>query len=362
MSHAEPPSDLNVDRTLRRRNPHRVRTSDFTYDLPPELIAQQPAEPRDAARLMVLRRSAETFEHHHFRDLPGLLEPGDLLVVNDTRVMAARLYGRRPDTGGAVEALLVRPFTDTRWEVLFRPGRQAVPGRTFTFETAEGEVAATVVARHAESVVLEFERAFDPATVGQVPLPPYIRDYHGDPERYQTVYSREARSAAAPTAGLHFTPALLDRLAERGIQRTALTLEVGPGTFRPVTVEDPREHELHAEHVTIPPGAADAISRARSEGRRIVAVGTTVVRTLEHVARERGGVVPYEGWTSLKILPGDEFRVVDVLITNFHLPRSTLLMLVCAFAGTEFVLRAYREAVEQRYRFYSFGDAMLILP
>jgi S-adenosylmethionine:tRNA ribosyltransferase-isomerase len=327
-----------------------VRTADFDFDLPSELIAQQPAEPRDAARLMVLRRAAQAIEHHRFRDLPGLLQRGDLLVVNDTRVMAARLHGRRPDTGGAVEALLVRPFTDTRWEVLFRPGRQAVPGRTFLFETPDGPLAATVDARGSDAVVLEFARPFDPATVGQVPLPPYIRDYHGDPERYQTVYSRDAHSAAAPTAGLHFTPVLLEELTESGIERAA------------VTVEDPREHDLHAEHVTVPPATAEAVAAAKWEGRRLVAVGTTVVRTLEHVARERGQVEPYEGWTKLKILPGDDFRVVDVLITNFHLPRSTLLMLVSAFAGTELVLAAYREAVAQGYRFYSFGDAMLLLP
>lgn len=339
-----------------------MRTADFDFVLPLELIAQQPAEPRDAARLMVLRRAAQTISHHIFSELPGLLDRGDLLVVNDTRVMAARLFGRRPETGGHVEALLVRPMTDTRWETLFRPARQALPGRQFTFATNAGDIAATVVDRREGVVEVEFERPFDPATVGSVPLPPYIKDYHGDPERYQTVYAREARSAAAPTAGLHFTSDLFARLQEAGIERTAITLEVGPGTFRPVAVEDPEDHVLHEEHVTIPEGAASAICRAQQAGRRVVAVGTTVVRTLEHVARERGRIEPYEGWTGLKILPGDDFNVMDVLITNFHLPRSTLLMLVSAFAGTDFVLRAYREAVAERYRFYSFGDAMLILP
>lgn len=338
----------------------RVRTADFDFDLPPELIAQQPAEPRDAARLMVVRGGA--VEHHVFRDLPEILRPGDLLVVNDTRVMAARLFGRRIDTGGGVEALLVRPLTDLRWEAMFRPARQAVPGREFTFDTTAGPLHARATARSTGIVELEFERAFDPATVGQVPLPPYIHGYTGDPERYQTVYSREAKSAAAPTAGLHFTPELFAALAARGIERTAVTLEVGPGTFKPVTVDDPHDHDLHAEHVTIPEAAAVAIEAARAEGRRIVAVGTTVVRTLEHVAREHGRIVPYEGWTKLKILPGDEFLAVDVLVTNFHLPKSTLLMLVAAFAGTEPVLAAYHEAVRDRYRFYSFGDAMLLLP
>lgn len=339
-----------------------MRTEDFTFDLPEHLIAQLPAEPRDSARLMVLRLTTREIEHRAVRDLPGLLTPGDLLVVNDTRVMAARLFGRRADTGGAVEALLVRPFTDVRWEVLFRPAKRALPGRRFVFDTDAGELSATVATREGDTVALDFDRPFDQATVGSVPLPPYIHGYHGDPERYQTVYSREARSAAAPTAGLHFTSDLLDRLAERGIDRAAVTLEVGPGTFKPVTVDDPREHQLHAEHITIPPGPAEAIARAISGGRRVVAVGTTVVRTLEHIALERGQVERYEGWTSLRILPGDEFRVVDVLMTNFHLPRSTLLMLVCAFGGTEFVLDAYNEAVREGYRFYSFGDAMLLLP
>jgi S-adenosylmethionine:tRNA ribosyltransferase-isomerase len=339
-----------------------MRTSDFDFELPRDLIAQQPAEPRDSARLLVIRRAAFTIEHRVFRDLPRLLHPGDLLVVNDTRVMAARLHGVRPDTGGVVEALLVRPFTDRRWEVLFRPARQAVPGRVFRFESTQGTLRAEVVERAEGTVVLDFDNALDPATVGSVPLPPYISEYEGDPERYQTVYSREARSAAAPTAGLHFTPELLDELHRLGIAQAAVTLEVGPGTFRPVQVEDPRLHHLHAEHITIPPPTAEAVLRARSAGRRIVAVGTTVVRTLEHVARDRGQVEPYQGWTDLRILPGDDFKVVDVLITNFHLPRSTLLMLVCAFAGTELALDAYRQAVAERYRFYSFGDAMLILP
>lgn len=339
-----------------------MRTQDFAFELPDQLIAQQPAEPRDSARLMVLRIGARSIEHRVVRDLPDLLNPGDLLVVNDTRVMAARLLGHRQDTGGAVEALLVRPFSDVRWEVMFRPAKRALPGRRFVFDTHGEPLGATVVARANETVVLDFDRPFDPATVGSVPLPPYIQDFHGDPERYQTVYAREARSAAAPTAGLHFTPGLLERLEARGIQRAAVTLEVGPGTFRPVTVDDPREHQLHAEHVTVPAATAEAISRTKAEGRRVVAVGTTVVRTLEHVARERGSIEPYEGWTSLRILPGDPFHVVDVLMTNFHLPRSTLLMLVCAFGGTGFVLDAYREAVREGYRFYSFGDAMLLLP
>ncbi|MEO8538542.1 MAG: tRNA preQ1(34) S-adenosylmethionine ribosyltransferase-isomerase QueA [bacterium] len=339
-----------------------MRTEDFTFDLPPELIAQTPAEPRDSARLMVLRFRSQTIEHHAIRDLPSLLRRGDLLVVNDTRVMAARLFGTRPDTGGGVEALLVRPFTDTTWEVLFKPTRQARPGRRFVFDTHEGPIGATVAWRADGPVVLEFERAFDPATVGEMPLPPYIKGFSGDPERYQTVYAREPASAAAPTAGLHFTEELFETLAAMGVSRSEVTLQVGPGTFRPVVAEDPRDHILHQEHVSIAAGTAEVIHRARGEGRRVVAVGTTVVRTLEHVARERGGIEAYDGWTGLRILPGDEFRVVDVMLTNFHLPKSTLLMLVCAFAGQEFVFSAYREAISRGYRFFSFGDAMLLLP
>ncbi len=338
------------------------RTEDFSFELPPELIAQQPAEPRDAARLMVLRFRSRSIEHRTVRDLPELLRRGDLLVVNDTRVMAARLFGRRPDTGGEVECLLVRPFTDTTWEVLFKPTRQARPGRTFIFDTNQGELAATVGWRSGGPVVLEFERPFDAATVGEMPLPPYIKHFQGDPARYQTVYAREPASAAAPTAGLHFTETLFEQLRERGIERTEVTLQVGPGTFRPVVAEDPRDHVLHSEHVSVPAAAAESITAARRESRRVVAVGTTVVRTLEHVARERGAVEPYDGWTSLRILPGDDFRVVDAMLTNFHLPKSTLLMLVCAFAGQQFVLDAYRQAIADGYRFYSFGDAMLLLP
>jgi S-adenosylmethionine:tRNA ribosyltransferase-isomerase len=339
-----------------------LRTEDFTFELPPELIAQQPAEPRDSARLMVLRFRSRTIEHRSVSHLPALLSPGDLMVVNDTRVMAARLFGTRPDTGGEVEILLVRPFSDVVWEVLFRPTRQARPGRTFTFRANDGPLSATVSWRTEGGVVLEFERPFDPARVGEMPLPPYIKGFDGDPERYQTVYSREPTSSAAPTAGLHFTPQLLGRLRSAGIERADVTLEVGPGTFRPVVAEDPRDHILHREHVTVPDGAAEAIGRARADKRRVVAIGTTVVRTLEHVARERGAIEPYDGWTGLKILPGDDFRVVDAMLTNFHLPKSTLLMLICAFAGQDFVLEAYREAVRAGYRFYSFGDAMLLLP
>ncbi len=338
-----------------------MRTADFDFDLPRELIAQSPADPRDASRLLCLGREDGAISHHRFRDLPTLLRRGDLLVVNDTRVMAARLHGAREDTGGQVEMLLLSQLPGATWEVMMRPARQAHEGRRFAMNARDGILRATVVSRDGGVVVVRFDREFDAATVGEVPLPPYIDQYGGDPERYQTVYSDVPASAAAPTAGLHFTPALLDDLAAMGVERTAITLHVGPGTFKPVTVDDPHDHQLHEEFVRVPEPAAVAIERARAEGRRVIAVGTTVVRTLEHVARERGRLEPYAGQTSLRILPGDPFVAIDGLITNFHLPRSTLIMLVAAFAGTESVLHAYDVAIRERYRFYSFGDAMLIL-
>ena len=339
-----------------------MRTADFDYELPSELIAQQPAEPRDSARLMVVRRSSGAIEHRVFRELPGLLRAGDLLVVNDTRVMAARIFGVRPDTGGSVEALLLRHVGGDAWEVLFRPARRAVEGRTFFFTVDGEESNATVVDRDGATVTLQFDRPIDPERAGTVPLPPYITEYGGPAERYQTVYGRDPRSAAAPTAGLHFTDELLRQLQSSGVERRAVTLDVGPGTFVPVAADDPRDHVMHSEHVTLTEAAAAAIRQTRAANGQIVAVGTTVVRTLEHVAAESNDVLAYDGWTALKILPGYDFRVIDAMITNFHLPRSTLLMLVSAFAGLELTREAYRQAVEHRYRFYSFGDAMLLLP
>ncbi len=336
-----------------------MRTSDFDYDLPPELIAQQPVAPRDSARLLVVSRGTGALAHHHVRDLPSLLRSGDLLVLNDTRVMAARLLGVRGDTGGRVELLLLREHDDGAWSALVRPGRAATPGREFRLEAHDGPLTATVRCREEDVATVTFDRPIDPASAGAVPLPPYIRDYDGDPERYQTIYAREARSAAAPTAGLHFTPDLFDRLTRGGIERAFLTLEVGAGTFRPVRTEDPAEHVLPPERYQLPPATADAIRAARAEGRRVVATGTTVVRTVEHALGADGHP---EGETGLFIRPGYTFNVVDALLTNFHLPRSTLLMLVAAFAGHDLVREAYAEAVRERYRFYSFGDAMLILP
>ena len=337
-----------------------MRTSDFDYDLPSELIAQQPVEPRDAARLLLVSRDSGALSHHHVRDLPALLRAGDLLVLNDTRVMAARLLGVRADTGGRVELLLLREHDDGAWSALVRPGRAATPGREYRLEASDGPVTATVRCREEEIATVTLDRPIDPASAGTVPLPPYIREFEGDPERYQTVFAREARSAAAPTAGLHFTPDLFGRLDQAGIERAFLTLEVGAGTFRPVRTEDPAEHVLPPERYRLPPDSADAIRTARAEGRRVIATGTTVVRTLEHAL---GGVegAP-EGETALFIRPGHTFTAVDGLLTNFHLPRSTLLMLVSAFAGHELMREAYAEAIRERYRFYSFGDAMLILP
>ena len=273
--------------------------------------------------------------------------------------MAARLLGARADTGGRVELLLLREHEDGSWSALVRPGRAATPGRQFRLQATDGPLTATVRCREEEIATVTFDRPIDPATAGAVPLPPYIREFEGDPERYQTVFAREARSAAAPTAGLHFTPNLFERLAKAGIEHAFLTLEVGPGTFRPVRTEDPAEHVLPPERYRLPPATADAIRAARTEGRRVIATGTTVVRTLEH-ALGAGGAT--EGETALFIRPGHAFTAVDALLTNFHLPRSTLLMLVSAFAGHDLTRKAYAEAIRERYRFYSFGDAMLILP
>ncbi|HCV00217.1 MAG: tRNA preQ1(34) S-adenosylmethionine ribosyltransferase-isomerase QueA [Dehalococcoidia bacterium] len=337
-----------------------MRTSDFDYDLPPSLIAQQPVEPRDAARLLVVSRGSGLLAHHHVRDLPDLLNRGDLLVLNDTRVMAGRLRGFRADTGGQVEFLLLFEHDNGSWSALVRPARGAIPGRQYRLEGSDGPLTGTVLHREDEIATVAFDRPIDPASVGTVPLPPYIRDFVGDPERYQTVYAREARSAAAPTAGLHFSEELFSRLTTVGVDHTFLTLEVGAGTFRPVRAEDPAEHVLGPERFSLPSGAAKAIRSARADGRRVIAIGTTVVRTLEHAFADQDAVL--EGETDLFIRPGYTFSTVDALLTNFHLPRSTLLMLVSAFGGYDLIRSAYAEAIRESYRFYSFGDAMLLLP
>ncbi len=390
-------------------------TSDFDYHLPEELIASHPAARRDEARLLALGAADAAPRHLHVSDLPNLLRAGDLLVVNDTRVIPARLLGRRAPGGGRIEVLLVRPTVEKpggeatsapRWEVLVRPGKKVHAGDRIVFEP--GAFEATVVGHRSGpgERVLEFLcgggrdlRQWIEA-FGKIPLPPYILrrrqcesgerltypwDDHlstsDDRERYQTVYARDPGSIAAPTAGLHFTPELLRALEARGVERTSITLHIGPGTFQKVETENPAEHVMHEEEFEVEREAADAIERARREGRRIVAVGTTVVRVLEHLARENaekpaaalksgpgaayipdggGAITPGRGATRLFILPGYNFRVVDAMLTNFHLPRSTLLMLICAFAGRERVLAAYEEAIRQRYRFYSYGDATFL--
>jgi len=337
-----------------------MRTSDFDYELPPELIAQEPL-PRGESRLLVLDRSSGEAVHRRFRDLPEHLAPGDTLVLNDTRVAARRHHAAR-DSGATAEVLLLRPAGDLAWDALVRPGRAVQPGSRLRLQV-DGEVlVATVESRTPEGgrrLVFRTTRERDLAGRGGVaPLPPYIRRQLDDEERYQTVFAREAGSAAAPTAGLHFTKEMLERLSASGVGLVWLTLHVGVDTFRPVKSEDVEAHRMHGEWYSISPEAADAIGRTRG---RIVAAGTTVVRALETAAREDRSVRPGCGETRLFITPGYRFRIVEGILTNFHLPRSTLIMLVSAFAGREAVLKAYREAVAQRYRFYSFGDAMLIL-
>ncbi len=339
-----------------------MRLSDFDYGLPAELIAQQPAEPRDSARLMVVRRASSAIEHHIFRDITAELRAGDLLVVNDSRVLQARLFGHLAGTGGRVEVLLLRDAGDGGWEVMARPARRLRPGRLVRFESGGEQVEARVEAvQQGGERLLRFPAGINPERFGVTPLPPYITAPLADAERYQTVYARAPGSAAAPTAGLHFTPALLERLRAAGVATAAVTLHIGPGTFRPVTADDPRRHEMHAEYYQISEETAAAIRETRARGGRVVAAGTTSVRVLEQVAADLGEAIgSASGWTRIFMYPGYRFRLVDALITNFHLPRSTLLMLVSAFAGRELVLRAYQEAVTQRYRFYSFGDAMFI--
>jgi S-adenosylmethionine:tRNA ribosyltransferase-isomerase len=333
-----------------------MRTADFDYELPDELIAQQPIEPRDAARLLIVDRTTSSLSHAHVRDLPSLLAPGDLLVGNRSRVLPARVVGTLRG-GGRAELLLLRRLAPGRWEALGRPARRLRAGDVITVGT---DLAVRVAAAHAEGVrEIELPQNDEAALLasGSMPLPPYIRGWHGDPERYQTVYSDVEGSAAAPTAGLHFTPELLARCRERGIDFAALVLHVGLDTFRPLVSEDPYAHRMHREWYTVPPDVQQQVANVRQAGGRVVAIGTTSVRALETWSA-RGEAA---GWTDLFILPGHQFRCVDALLTNFHLPRSTLMMLVSAFAGADVIRAAYTEAVRERYRFFSFGDAMLLL-
>ncbi len=339
-----------------------LKKSEFYFDLPPELIAQTPLERRDASRLLCLDKRSGEWEHRHFYDLPELIRPGDCLVMNDSRVIPARLFGTRP-TGGSVEVVLLRDLGGGDWECLTRPGRKTPPGTELSF--GEGELTAQVVRAELDgNKVLHFryEGIFLEILekLGQMPLPPYIKEKLDDPERYQTVYSRDPGSAAAPTAGLHFTKELLQVLREKGVEQAFVTLHVGLGTFRPVKEDNIEDHPMHSEFCMIPEETAEKINRTRASGGRIISVGTTSCRTLESFAREDGTVPASSGWTDIFIYPGYRFKAVDALITNFHLPESTLIMLVSALAGREHILAAYEEAVREKYRFFSFGDAMFI--
>ena len=339
-----------------------MKKSDFYFELPEELIAQTPIPERDHSRLLVLDRETGEIEHRHFYDLPEYLREGDCLVLNDSRVLPARLIGCR-SSGGSVELVLLRDLGEGRWECLSRPGRKTKPGTELSF--GEGELKATVmevaeggnriVQFHYEGIFLEvLER------LGKMPLPPYIKEELQDAERYQTVYSRELGSAAAPTAGLHFTEELLDRIRAKGVKVCTVTLHVGLGTFRPVKEEEIEDHAMHSEFCIIPEETAQIVTETKRSGGRVIAVGTTSCRTLESFSKEDGTLPAASGWTNIFIYPGYRFKCIDALVTNFHLPESTLIMLVSALAGRERILNAYRMAVEERYRFFSFGDAMFI--
>lgn len=339
-----------------------MKTSDFYFDLPEELIAQTPLERRDASRLLCLDKVSGTTEHRVFSELPELLRPGDCLVMNDSRVLPARLMGAR-ETGGAVEVLLLRDLGGGRWECMTRPGRKTKPGTRLIFGGGELEAEVLEVAEGGNRIIeFKYDGIFLEVLerLGRMPLPPYIKAELEDGERYQTVYSRELGSAAAPTAGLHFTKELLAKIAEKGVRECFVTLHVGLGTFRPVKAEDIEEHEMHSEFCIIPEETARIITETKRAGGRIVCVGTTSCRTVESFANEDGTMDAKSGWTNIFIYPGYKFKCLDALITNFHLPESTLIMLVSALAGREHVLAAYKEAVEKRYRFFSFGDAMFI--
>ncbi len=336
-----------------------MKTSDFDYNLPPDFIAQTPVEPRDSSRLLILKRGTGTLEHSVFHDIGKYLLPGDLLVINRTRVIPARLFARK-STGGRVEVLLLRREDLLTWECLVG-GKGLSTGKSVAIEN--GPSAEIVEALDGSRRRLRFSEPIEPyfPRIGNVPLPPYIHEPLKDPERYQTVYAREPGSAAAPTAGLHFTARLMDELKAQGVKFAEVTLHVGLDTFAPVTEEHPEEHQIHTEWCEVPPATVDAIVKTHQSGGRIVAVGTTSVRTLESAARAgKDSIISFSGPTNLYILPGYRFRLVDAMITNFHLPKSTLIMLVSAFAGREHILHAYEVAMQEHYRFYSFGDAMFI--
>lgn len=342
-----------------------MKTSDFDYNLPEELIAQVPIESRSQSRLLVLDTSNGTIDHQHFTDITSHLQQGDVLVFNNSRVIPARLKGRRVDTGGKVEILLLRKLSDGTWQTLVKPGKRLKPGALV--EIADGDSVKTVIAEVVDigedgTRTIRFSDESLLPDMGEIPLPPYIHVPLSDPERYQTVYARPEGSAAAPTAGLHFTPELLDILREKGIECLFTTLHIGLDTFRPVKEDDPSEHLIHREYGIIDEKTASVITKAKQEGRRVICVGTTSVRLVEAAASSHDASIiePFEGWVDIYILPGFTFKIVDAMITNFHLPRSTLLMMVSAFAGETNIRNAYIEAVNEKYRFYSFGDAMFI--
>ncbi len=342
-----------------------MKKSDFYYDLPENLIAQHPVEPRNASRMMAVDRRTGACEHKHFYDLMDMLQPGDLLVLNDSRVLPARLYGEKEGTGSFVEFLLLSQKGDKIWEIICRPGKKCRPGARFSFGGGRLRAEVLEVLEDGNRVVqFECEGNFYTALedVGQMPLPPYITAKLEDKERYQTVYSRELGSAAAPTAGLHFTKEMLTELETKGVRIAYVTLHVGLGTFRPVKEEDVLQHHMHSEHFMLPQETADLINETKARGGRVISVGTTSCRTLESAAQRcDGGLHACEGDTEIFIYPGYTFKVIDGLITNFHLPESTLIMLVSAFMGYENTMNAYKIAVEEQYRFFSFGDAMIIL-
>lgn len=341
-----------------------MNTSDFFYDLPKELIAQTPIEPRDSSRLLVLGRNSGEIEHKHFYDIIDYLEEGDCLVANDSRVIPARIFGTKAETGANVEFLLLKQISGNKWETLCKPGKKAKVGTKFNFGNGimSGEI---IEVKDDGNRIVDFDCGeYFFATldkIGQMPLPPYITEKLKDKERYQTVYSNELGSAAAPTAGLHFTTELMDKIKAKGVNIAYVTLHVGLGTFRPVKVNDVTKHKMHSEHYEIPQETADIIKETKAKGKRVIAVGTTSCRTLESVATQFGEIKACDGWTDIFIYPGYEFKVLDGLITNFHLPESTLIMLVSAFAGFDNIMNAYKTAVDEKYRFFSFGDAMAIV-
>lgn len=340
-----------------------MKTSDFYYDLPPELIAQTPLEKRDESRLLCLDKATGEWSHHHFYELPDFLRAGDCLILNNSRVLPARLLGHRLAGGGACEVLLLQDKGDKVWECLVRPGKHLREGARVSF--GDGELTAEIAEVLPDGnrlVRFDYEGIFLEVLerLGKMPLPPYIKEELQDQERYQTVYSKVNGSAAAPTAGLHFTPELLERIAAKGVGVGYVTLHVGLGTFRPVKEDEIEQHDMHSEYCTIPQETADLINRTKANGGRVICVGTTSCRTIESWAGEDGTMTATGGWTNIYIYPGYRFKVMDALVTNFHLPESTLIMLVSALAGREHVLAAYEEAVRERYRFFSFGDAMFI--